>query len=118
MINLDVSLEYAIFSKAYREALENLKKDLAKRSHHIKMIFEKDGITKDLIDRANREQEYLKKIVEYISTAESLINILLSKLNNLQGLQIDWHEEYLRECKAHQEFVEMIILKYNKIKNG
>jgi hypothetical protein len=116
---LDISLEYAIFNEAYKAALTQLREDLKVRSWHLKQVFERDGLTKQVIDKANKEEQYIKNIIGYITSSEHVISCLISHLIDKKQIQIDWHAEWLEECNNHQRFVQMMLMKYTKLqKNG
>lgn len=115
---MDISLEYAIFNEAYKEALTQLREDLKIRSWALKQVYERDGLTKQIIDKANKEEAYIKNIISYITASEHVIKILIDHLIDKKQIQINWHEEWKQECFEHQRFVESMLNKYNQLKRN
>lgn len=116
MIQFDVNLEFAIFSKVYEESLDKLTQDLHKRKQNLKWVYERDNLTAEQLKKANAEEEHILLIVEYIRAVEEMLQITRDVLDNRRENQIDWHQEYLKECQKGVEFTEMMMSKLSKIR--
>lgn len=118
MIQFDIDLEFAIFTKVYEDTLELVTQDLAKRKQNLKWVYERDNLTADQLKKANAEEAHISLMVDYIRASENVFKALMDSLSNRRENQIDWHAEWKKEAEDHVKFVELMISKYRKLKEN
>lgn len=118
MIQFDINLEFAIFSKVYEEKLNLLKQDLLKRKQTLKWVYERDNLTAEQLKKANAEEEHIGLVVDYIRNTENLFQVVLNVLVDKRQDQINWHNEWKREVEKNLEFTQFMITKFAKPKTN